>query len=228
MDADLSDTDTAPTPITQTFFYFPAAVCAAEKPEFLPDVSAACEDALAKRREEVPVLDEIYPVHMTGNLLGDPRVEAFSGYVIQIAEQMLREQGYNTAAFNLAFSEMWCQEHHKHSAMEQHTHGNGVQVVGFYFLNAPENASRPVFHDPKSAKVQISLPENNPAEATFASNLINFEPKAGQMLLTNAWLPHSFTRHANEEPIRFVHFNLGPVFLPYGGSPPCRPPAEII
>jgi hypothetical protein len=28
------------------------------------------------------------------------------------------------------------------------------------------------------------------------------------LILTNAWLPHSFTRNNSDKPMRFVHMNL--------------------
>jgi uncharacterized protein (TIGR02466 family) len=103
---------------------------------------------------------------------------------------------------------VWTQEHHKHSLMEQHVHGFGTQLVGFFFLETPENCSRAMFHDPRGGKVQINLPEADMSVATPASNTINFAPEPGMMLISNAWLPHSFGRHGSDKPIKFVHFNL--------------------
>ena len=103
---------------------------------------------------------------------------------------------------------MWTQEHYKHSSMEQHVHGYGAQIVGFYFLEVPEGSSRVIFHDPRAGKVQNDLPERDPNNASIASRMINFEPKPGLLMLTNSWLAHSFTRHASDKPIKFVHFNL--------------------
>jgi hypothetical protein len=28
------------------------------------------------------------------------------------------------------------------------------------------------------------------------------------MIFANAWLPHGFTRHGSDKPIKFVHFNI--------------------
>ena len=127
------------------------------------------------------------------------------------------------------FSEMWCQEHYKHSAMDQHVHGAGSQMVGFYFLEAPENCSKVVFHDPRAGKPLVSWNEKDMAQATFASNAINFTPKSGMLMFTNAWLPHSFTRHEADAPIKFIHFNLGLRRLPnvsFNNS--VAPAAEIV
>ena len=107
----------------------------------------------------------------------------------------------------MQFTEMWTQEHHKHSAMDAHVHA-GAHVVGFYFLEAPDNCSQVVFHDPRAGKVQVDLPEQDMRAATPASKTINFTPKPGLMIFSNAWLAHSLTRHAANMPIKFVHFNL--------------------
>jgi hypothetical protein len=82
-----------------------------------------------------------------------------------------------------------------------------------------------VFHDPRSAKVQIDLPEQDMNMATPASKMINFEPKAGMMIFANSWLSHSFTRHASNKPIKFVHFNLTVIHQPQACA---MPPAEVI
>ena len=187
--------------------YFPTIIYTIEKPEFLEAVGKIAEEALVEARKNA--LNEIYPVHMTGNLYDKPEIIPFQYYVGGTALNILNEQGYNTEGFDTYFSEMWCQEHFKHSAMEQHVHGAGSQIVGFYFLEAPEDGSRVLFHDPRAGKPLISWSEKDMAQATFASNIINFEPKPGLLMFTNAWLPHSFTRHSSDKPIKFIHFNLG-------------------
>lgn len=187
--------------------YFPTMVYTIEKPEFLEAVNKVAEEALVEVRKNA--LNEIYPVHMTGNLYDKPEIIPFQYYVGGTAANILTEQGYNLEGFDTYYSEMWCQEHFKHSAMEQHVHGAGSQIVGFYFLEAPEDGSRVLFHDPRAGKPLISWNEKDMAQATFASNIINFEPKPGLLMFTNAWLPHSFTRHGSDKPIKFIHFNLG-------------------
>jgi hypothetical protein len=194
--------------VVQANIYFPTAIYQIDKPEFIEPVSKVAEEALAKIRTEKE-LNEIYPVHMTGNLFDIPEIIPFQYYVGGTAYNILNEQGYNLENFETFFSEMWCQEHYKHSAMEQHTHGAGSQIVGFYFLETPENCSKVVFHDPRPAKPMISWAEKNAADATFASNSIHFTPKPGMLMFTNAWLPHSFSRHESDKPIKFIHFNIG-------------------
>jgi len=191
----------------QVAYHFPCPIYIIERPDFLVSVNQVSEEALEMQRKEHD-LNEIYPLYMTNNYYEDERIRSFVEFVGATAWNILNEQGYAMQNFNTTFTEMWTQEHHKHSAMDQHVHGYGSQIVGFYFLETPEDCSRIVFHDPRSAKVQIDLPENDMTIATPASKMINFEPKPGMMIFANSWLAHSFTRHASDKPIKFVHFNL--------------------
>ena len=197
----------------QVAHHFPCPIYIIERPDFLEAVNTISEEALEVQRKERD-LNEIYPVYMTGNYFGDPRMAGFSNFVGATAWNILNEQGYAMQDKAMQFTEMWTQEHYKHSSMDAHVHGFGSQIVGFYFLETPENCSRLVFHDPRAAKVQIDLPEQDMGMATPASKMINFEPKPGMMIFANSWLAHSFTRHAADLPIKFVHFNLTVIHAP--------------
>ena len=209
----------------QVAHHFPCPIYIIERPDFFETINVVSEEALKVQRKEHN-LDEIYPVYMTGNYFGDSRIAGFSEFVGATAWNILNEQGYAMQDKAVSFTEMWTQEHHKHSSMEAHVHGFGSQIVGFYFLETPENCSHVVFHDPRSGKVQIDLPEQDLNKATPASKAINFTPKPGMMIFTNSWLSHSFTRHAAEQPIKFVHFNLTVIPAPQAGTVP--PAAEIV
>ena len=209
----------------QHFFHFSSSVSIVNKPKFLDAVTIVADEKLKESRKNFPELDDIYPVRMTGNLFEDPRIGEFANFVANAGWDILTFQGYATDSMGMFFTEMWVQEHHKHSLMEQHVHGAGSQLIGFYFLNAPENCSRCVFHDPRAGKVQTNLPEKNPSNATLGSNLINFTPEPGMLIFANSWLPHSFSRHASDEPLKFVHFNLSVQFQPSFSTPAV---AEVI
>ena len=205
--------------------YFPCPVYLIERPDFLEVVQSVSEEGLAAQRKTQD-LNEIYPVVMSGNFFGDPRITKFSEFVGGTAWNILNEQGYAMQDKVVSFTEMWTQEHHKHSAMDQHVHGFGSQIVGFYFLETPEDCSRLVFHDPRAGKVQVDLPEQDMNMATPASKMINFVPKPGMMVFANSWLAHSFTRHAADLPIKFVHFNLTVIPAPQAACP--MPAAEVV
>lgn len=187
-------------------YHFCAPIYSIKKPEFLPTVNVVSEEYLEEHRKQLT--NEIYPFFMSNNYHADHRVADFANFVGSTAWNILAEQGYDMYNKTVAFTEMWTQEHYKCSGMEQHTHNNGSQIVGFYFLTVPDNASRLVFHDPRVAKTMIDLPQTDVSRATISSSMINFEPKPGLLIFSNSWLAHSFTRHASDEPIKFVHFNL--------------------
>lgn len=214
----------------QVAYHFPCPIYLIERPDFLDVVNEVSNESLEAVHKERKI-DEIYPVYMSGNYYADPRLAKFSEFVGATAWNILNEQGYAMQDKVVSFTEMWTQEHYKHSAMDQHVHGYGAQIVGFYFLETPENCSRAVFHDPRTSKVQIDLPEQDQNVATPASKMINFEPKPGLMIFANAWLAHSFTRHASEKPIKFVHFNLAVQMAPQAVQPAAceiTPPAEVV
>jgi len=208
--------DEGKTPITEAstdkkieaFWHFPTLIYSAKAPQFLSAAKKVATEAIAEKKKEIKKLDDIYPVVMTGNLNDDPRMLDLADFIAQSAWEILDSQGYAMQNLSTYFTEFWCQEHHKHSAMEQHVHGYGSQIVGFYFIDVPENSSRVLFHDPKAGKVQLNLPEKDMSQATIASNVINFVPEAGTVMFANAWLAHSFTRHAAGRPMRFIHFNV--------------------
>ena len=191
----------------QVSFYFPCPVYNIERPDFLEAVKEVSDEFLEVNRKETE-LNDIYPVLMSGNFYDDPRISNFVEFVGATAWNILESQGYSMEDKVVSFTEMWTQEHHKHSAMDQHIHGYGSQIIGFYFLETPEDCSNVVFHDPRPGKVQNDLPENNTGNATPASRMINFKPKPGLLMFTNSWLAHSFTRNASDKPIKFVHFNI--------------------
>ena len=210
----------------QVVHHFPSAIYYIERPDFLETVNTVSEENLAKARN-AQAINEIYPLHTTENYYADPRMAKFSNFVGATAWNILNEQGYAMADKAMTFAEMWTQEHHKYSGMDAHVHGFGSQIVGFYFLETPQNCSRVVFHDPRAAKVQIDLPEQDISLATPASKMINFTPKPGVMIFANSWLMHSFTRHEADLPIKFMHFNLTviPATQEISSVPPA---AEII
>jgi uncharacterized protein (TIGR02466 family) len=207
----MTDTTEEVKPDFEAYYYFPSPVYVAKKPEFLEIINEVSEEELKKITQDV---NEIYPMHNTDNYASDPRLVDFCKYLWQSGWNILNGQGYDMNSFNVMVDAVWTQEHYKHSLMEQHVHGGGHQLVGFYFLETPENCSRVMFHDPRGGKVQINLPEADMSNATPASNMINFQPEAGMMIVSNAWLPHSFGRHGSDKPIKFVHFNLSVQYVP--------------
>lgn len=191
-------------------YYFPTTIYKVDATNYLPQVKEVAMESVEKTKEakKGKGVNHIYPVNMSPNFYADPRIAEFSEFVRKMSQDILEAQGYEMDLFEVGFSEMWLQEHYKHSSMEQHVHGFGIQIVGFYFLETPEYGSKLVVHDPRPGKVQLNLPEKDMREVTYGSNHVIFEPEPGMLVFTNAWLPHSFSRHGANDPIRFVHFNI--------------------
>jgi uncharacterized protein (TIGR02466 family) len=188
-------------------FHFPCPIYLIERPDFLESVKNVAKENLEKIKEAQKIND-VYPVVMSENFFNDEKISKFCSFVGATAWNILNEQGYAMDDKSVSISEMWAQEHHKSSSMEQHTHGYGAQIVGFYFLETPENSSKVVFHDPRPGKMQTDLPEQDITNATIASQMINITPKEGMLIFSNSWLPHSFSRNTSDKPLKFVHFNL--------------------
>jgi hypothetical protein len=55
----------------------------------------------------------------------------------------------------------------------------------------------------------INLFPSDNSVISDASDPITLSVKQGMLLLTNAWLPHSFSANEDSEPMQFVHMNLG-------------------
>jgi uncharacterized protein (TIGR02466 family) len=183
---------------------FPTAIYKTSVPEHIDAVRSASLDAQVIEQPK----HELYPVVMSADITYDERIYEFAKYIIQSAFDVLVEQGYDMHGKQTVFDSMWMQEHHKHSGMEQHIHNNGTQLVGFYFLDTPEDSSHVTFHDPRYGKTQLDMMEKNPSTPSHATSLVSFAPQAGDLFFTNAWLPHSFSRHGSDEPLRFVHINI--------------------
>lgn len=202
--------------------YFSTPIYTVYRPDFLPAVSKVAKKQL-NAAKAVQGLDPVQPLRMTGNFYDDPKVADFVGFTGRTSWDILRDQGYAMDGMSVQFSEMWVQEHHKNSSMDQHTHRFGSQVVGFYFLKVPENPPLALFYDPRPGRVQGSLPDQDPNLLTMASAVVQFQPKAGIFIFTNSWLAHSFTRNQTDSPFTFVHFNLSVSHLP-----PARVQVEVV
>jgi len=197
--------------------YFESKVYYVKKPEFLEVVKATSYKTMQEGER-----NKVHDIQMGGNLINEPDVQPFAQYVSQTAWNILNSQGFNMSNLVTYFSEMWMQRHYHLSNMDQHLHAQS-QITAFYFVSVPEGGCQMVLHDPRHAKVYAGFQEANPQQFSQASNLVSFTFKPGDLVFTNSWLPHSFTRNGSQEPTEFIHMNLGVTVNP---NPPQEP--EII
>jgi len=184
---------------------FASSICRSHHPEYLDSVREIFNKHTSIAKKERPIYD-LYPVCMTANLTEDLSKE-FITYVVETAWTVLERQGYNMPMFETQIMDMWGQEHHRGSGMEQHMHNSGAQISGIYIIDAPEQC-RMLFHDPREAKNYANLPEINSSNLTFASPVAAFDLNPGNFIFHNSWLYHSFPKNSSYDPLKFIHFNI--------------------
>jgi len=216
-------------------FHFPSGVYWIAKPEFLETAKFVSKEYLNKAKKDKPkdkLMDKLFPVVMSEGFAGDERVKDLVMYIAQTSWNILAEQGHAMQNQEVFIMDFWAQEHHMRSANEEHVHGFGAQITGFYILDAPEDCSRISVFDPRPAKRQINLPERDMSQVSYASTGVHYIPQPGNLYFMNTWIPHGFTRHGSEKPLKFIHFNLGTRWIPtppqVDPNAPIQPTAEII
>jgi uncharacterized protein (TIGR02466 family) len=197
-----------PTNILTVESHFATTAYFIEKPEFLETAKFVSKEYLLEIKKDKPKVNKLYPVYMSSSFWHDERVRDLVSFIGRAAWNILSDQGHNMDNQEVYFQEMWAQEHYTHSANDEHVHGNGCQITGFYILEAPEDCSMIAIHDPRPAKRQINLPEKDFTKITSASTAAYYQPKPGQLYFLNSWVPHGFTRHGSNKPFKFIHFNL--------------------
>jgi uncharacterized protein (TIGR02466 family) len=205
---------------------FSAPVYVIAKPEYL-DSARAVSSRFIEKRKCVEELNPAFPVYMTESIYIDPEISDLAKFISQTAWSILSSQGYAMEYLQTYYTEMWCQEHHSGSFVERHIHNNGSILSGFYFIDCPTDCCKVIVFDPRDAKVITSLPERDNSIATHASNSVSFTPKEGDVMFTNSWLPHSFTKNLSADPMRFIHFNIAVAPFQITNTV-CRPSVEVI
>jgi len=205
---------------------FSAPVYVIEKPEYLI-AARSVSNKFIEKRKCVEELNPAFPVYMTESIYIDPEISNLAKFISQTAWSILSNQGYAMDYLQTYYTEMWCQEHHSGSFVERHIHNNGSIISGFYFIDCPTDCCKVIVFDPRDAKVITSLPERDNSIATHASNSVSFTPKEGDIMFTNSWLPHSFTKNLSANPMRFIHFNIAVAPFQQTNTT-CRPNVEVI
>lgn len=188
--------------------FFASPVYSINRRDFLDRVSIVSDESLDNTRGQSE-MNELWPHMMSGDISGDERIQDFVQYVLSTSWNVLVDQGYVMDNYEIGFTSMWAQEHHLNSDMPEHIHSDFSQLIAFYFLEVPKNSSALVIHDPRPGKVQIDLLPANIQNISHASRQVFIKPNAGDLIITNAYLAHSFTRNMDKLPIKFVHMNIG-------------------
>ena len=184
-------------------FFFPSVVYRDSKPEFLSSVKPVLAEYLTHSVHKGD------PVCHSGSMF-DERIDDLLHYIGQSAMNILVEQGFDMRTRRALLSEVWGQEFNRHGRHDEHVHAVGSQISGFYFVEVPTGGAVPVIHEPRAGKRQINLPAAG-EDITFASERVALSVSPGDVMFFNSWLPHGFTPHVSDEPMRFIHFNVSTV-----------------
>lgn len=193
--------------VLATNYLFPSAFYFIDQPIFHSTVASVADRYLKQLKSEVSNND-MFPVYQTVNFAYDTLIDDFTNYIALTAWNILNDQGLYMEKYNTHVSEVWAQECCLGSGQSEHVHSNGVQISGFYVIDAPTDSSKFMFHDPRPAKRQINLPEKDYSEVTIASDAVTFTPSNGQFYFFNSFIPHEITRNLSTEPFKFIHFNV--------------------
>ena len=193
--------------------YFQTPIWTEYKPEFIKSLNKASNQYIkdAKKREKDYIKkhgDFGRSYHSTA-LTHDNDFIDFRNYVGQKSWEFLDWQGFDMQQYTTMFSEMWVQEFAKkggghHSA---HIHWN-QHVSGFYFLKCSDKTSYPIFHEPRTGARSTKLKLKNTKGIFHGTELVNFRPKPGTLIIFPGYLEHEYAVDHGVEPFRFIHWNI--------------------
>ena len=193
--------------------YFNTAIWSEQKLEFLKSLTKATNkyvnQARKKNKEHIKKFGDFGTSHYSTPLINDNNFLDFKNYIGQKSWEYLDHQGYDMNLYTTIFSEMWVQEFAKkggghHSA---HVHWN-QHVSGFYFLKCSDKTSYPIFHEPRTGARTTKLKLKNINCVMGGSELINFKPTPGTLIIFPGFLEHEFSLDFGIEPFRFIHWNI--------------------
>lgn len=187
---------------------FTSTVGIVEVPQFL----TATKNSSNKHIEQVLQkykIDPVHPLIQTENMVWDPQLKQFNEFVLNKTAEMLDLQGYDISKVRLSIKDLWCQKHYKMSGHERHVHNNGAVMSAFYIIECPPNSSHLMLYDPRPGKEYgFILPEKDERAMSEASNIINYAPSEGELILANSYIPHGFSRNQSDKPFTFLHINI--------------------
>ena len=198
--------------------YFVTPVWSEIKPEFVKSLNKGSDPYIkeAKKSKEakahLKTHGDFGRSWRSRQLLTDTKFMDFRNYVGQKCWEFLDHSGFDMTRYNTFFEQMWVQEFAKkgggnHSA---HMHWN-THVNGFYFLKGSKNTSHPVFHEPRTGARATKLHMKNQKGISPGTELINFQPKPGLLIIFPGYLEHEFSVDYGKDPFRFIHFNISAV-----------------
>ena len=207
-----------------SFSLFDKILYKAELPEYLDnkDFINVCDEhtdqAISNTKKlidernkkfKTDVKDHGMSYHSGAEMYKDERFSNFELLIRNTARNILENQGFDLFDYSIDYTEMWIQKFAYEGGGHQDTHVHwDNHISGFYFVECSDRTSRPIFHDPRPARMMLNLPIKDHSKLCPAMERQIVPVKSGTMLLFNSWLPHSFSVDNGIDPFRFIHFNL--------------------
>jgi len=193
--------------------YFKTPIWFEQKPEFVKSLNKASnqyiKDAKKREKDYIKKYGDFGRSYHSTPLTHDNNFLDFRNYIGQKSWEFLDWQGFDMQQYTTMFSEMWVQEFAKkggghHSA---HIHWN-QHVSGFYFLKCSDKTSYPIFHEPRTGARSTKLKLKNTKGIFHGTELVNFRPKPGTLIIFPGYLEHEYAVDHGVEPFRFIHWNI--------------------
>ena len=208
----------------KTISLFDTLIYQAEIPEYLSnkDFMDVCNEhtdkAIKNTQQKIEerqkkfntnIKDHGMSYHSEAKLYEDDRFHNFELLIRNTGRNILTDQGFDLSNYTLDYTEMWIQKFAFEGGGHQDTHVHwDNHISGFYFVDCSDRTSKPIFHDPRPARMMLNLPIKNHSKLCPAMERQIIKVKRGTLLMFNSWLPHQFSVDDGLDPFRFIHFNI--------------------
>lgn len=179
------------------FYYFPTIIYRDERPEWVDYINKISDKYF---------LETDFVLNQTRCMKDELNLKFFIEYLLTSSENVLKRQGYFTEKYDFCLNTIWGQEIRSSGGTNVHLHKNS-QLCGWYFLEAPEKGSYPIYYDTRSNKQMIELDFMQEEEITNATSMIHFNNVIpGTVLLSNSWVQHQLSINMSEKMTKVIHF----------------------
>jgi len=208
----------------KTISLFDTLIYQAEIPKYLDDKDfmSVCNEHTDKaikntqqkieerqKKYNAVIKDHGMSYHSESKLYEDDRFHNFELLIRNTAYNILTDQGFDLSNHTLDYTEMWIQKFAFEGGGHQDTHVHwDNHISGFYFIECSGRTSKPIFHDPRPARMMLNLPIKDHSKLCPAMERQIIKVKRGTLLMFNSWLPHQFSVDDGIDPFRFIHFNI--------------------
>lgn len=144
-----------------------------------------------------PVLD--------ARLNKDVRFDRLFKWCIQTATKEFHDRGYDVDRFNLQ-PHFFISEIRQGGFFHRHAHPN-AKISGVFYVDAHNETSRIIFHDPRPHKQCIALPVRQ-GYSDILSDEHHIEVESGKLLVWDSWIEHEVPQNKSNLPRKTIVFNL--------------------